>query len=200
MLATCFARLQGREIWSNHGRWVEEHGSTLADDVRLRLERCERLFPGSGEGQTTRPPGEAQIRPVIQRRGRNQETVVVLPVMLEHGPMRAWDEEQLAQFQKRLFSGSPPQAASPGLLRRFFSVRGEDNSRSVGVGLLTASGGDVLLLDLMKMVAVWSITSEWSPLSRAKTQGTRACALTMGVCFPVRFHADILNDDSPTLW
>ena len=44
-----FARLQGREIWSEHSQWISENKGYLADDVRTRLERAERLNMSSDE-------------------------------------------------------------------------------------------------------------------------------------------------------
>ncbi len=142
-----FAQLQGREIWSNHGRWVEEHGSSLAEDVRMRLERCERL---------SRDPENAKQHDRTERltysRSLNAAvepgTVVVLPVMLQHGPMRDWDDSQLAEFRSGCFRLAAPSSLS-GAPQAVFSVRRPSDPRSVGVGLLAAPGGDLGLLDLM---------------------------------------------------
>ena len=142
-----FARLQGREIWSNHGRWVEEHGSSLAHDVRSRLERCERL---------SRDPAEIKEQDHQERlryartftAAVEPGTVLVLPVMLEHGPMRAWDDEQLAQFRSGCFRLAAPSSLT-GAPQAVFSVRRDGNPRTVGVGLLAAPGEDDRLLDLM---------------------------------------------------
>ncbi len=142
-----FAHLQGREIWSHHGRWVEEHGSTLADDVRSRLERCERLSRDPAE--VKEQDHEERLRYVRTFSGAVEPgTVVVLPVMLEHGPMRAWEDGQLAQFRSGCFRLAAPSSLT-GAPQAVFSVRHHDESRSVGIGLLTAPGGDFRLLDLM---------------------------------------------------
>lgn len=142
-----FARLQGREIWSNHGRWVEEHGSSLAEDVRLRLERCERL---------SQDPDRAQQDDRADRLAYTQSlrlavepgTVVALPVMLRHGPMRDWDDRQLAQFRSGCFRLAAPSSLT-GTPEAVFSVRRDSDPRSVGVGLLAAPGGEFRLLELM---------------------------------------------------
>ena len=142
-----FARLQGREIWSNHGRWVEEHGSSLAHDVQSRLERCERL---------SRDPAEVKEQDHQERlryartftAAVEPGTVVVLPVMLEHGPMRVWDDDQLASFRSGCFRLAAPSSLT-GAPQAVFSVRHDGDPRSVGIGLLAASGGELRLLELM---------------------------------------------------
>lgn len=142
-----FARLQGREIWSNHGGWVEDNGSSLAEDVQTRLERCERL---------SRDPESSQQHDRAERLSYTQSlraavepgTVVVLPVMLQHGPMRAWDARQLTEFRSGCFRLAAPASLS-GAPQAVFSVRRQSETRSVGVGLLTAPGGDLRLLELM---------------------------------------------------
>ena len=142
-----FARLQGREIWSNHGHWVEEHGSSLAEDVRMRLERCERL---SRDPDSTKQHDNTERLAYTRSLSAAVEpgTVVVLSVMLRHGPMRDWDDRQLAEFRSECFRLAAPASLS-GAPQAVFSVRRQSNPRSVGVGLLTAPGGDLGLLGLM---------------------------------------------------
>lgn len=145
-----FARLQGREIWSNHGRWVKEHGSSLADDVRLRLERCERV---SQDSETAKQRDRAGRHSYTQslRAAVEPGTVVVLPVILQHGPMREWDGRQMAEFRSECFRLAAPASLS-GAPQAVFSVRRQSDPRSVGVGLLTAPGGDLSLLELMALL------------------------------------------------
>ena len=142
-----FARLQGREIWSNHGRWVEEHGSFLAEDVRSRLERCERL---SRDSESTKQQDRAERLAYTRSLSAAVEpgTVVVLPVMLRHGPMRDWDAQQLAEFRGECFRLAAPSSLT-GAPQSVLSIRRQGDPRSVGIGLLTAPGGDLGLLDLM---------------------------------------------------
>ena len=142
-----FARLQGREIWSNHGRWVQEHGSSLAVDVRMRLERCERL---SRDPESAKEHDQAKRHRYTQslRAAVEPGTVVVLPVMLRHGPMREWDDRRLAEFRSECFRLAAPASLS-GAPQAVFSVRRPRGPRSVGVGLLAAPRGDLRLLELM---------------------------------------------------
>ncbi len=145
-----FARLQGREIWSNHGPWVAEHGSSLAEDVRMRLERCERLsqdpYRAQQDDRAERLVYTRSLRVAVE-----PGTAVVLPVMLRHGPMRDWDDRQLAQFRGECFRLAAPSSLA-GVPQAVFSVRRYGDPRSVGVGLLTAPGDELRLLDLMTML------------------------------------------------
>ncbi|WP_419846622.1 amidase family protein [Candidatus Poriferisocius sp.] len=145
-----FARLQGREIWSNHGPWVAEHGSSLAEDVRMRLERCERFSQDPDRAQQNdRAERLAYTRSL--RVAVEPGTVVVLPVMLRHGPMRDWDDRQLAQFRSECFRLAAPSSLT-GAPQAVFSVHRDGDPRSVGVGLLAAPGGEFRLLEVMAML------------------------------------------------
>ncbi len=142
-----FARIQGREIWSNHGRWVEEHDSFLAGDVRMRLERCERL---SRDAESAKQHDRTERLAYTRSLNAAVEpgTVVVLPVMLRHGPMRRWDDQQLAEFRGECFRLAAPSSLT-GDPQAVFSVHRQSDPRSVGIGLITAPGGDLRLLELM---------------------------------------------------
>ena len=145
-----FARLQGREIWSNHGHWVKQHGSSLAGDVRMRLERCERLSQDPDRAQqddrTERLVYTRSLRLAVE-----PGTVVALPVMLRHGPMRDWNNQQLAQFRSECFRLAAPSSLA-GAPQAVFSVRRDGYPRSVGVGLLASPGDELRLLELMTML------------------------------------------------
>lgn len=145
-----FARLQGREIWSNHGPWVAEHGSSLAEDVRMRLERCERLSQDPDRAQQD-DRAERLMYTRSLRVAVEPGMVVVLPVMLRHGPMRDWDDRQLAQFRGECFRLAAPSSLT-GAPQAVFSVRRDGDPRSVGVGLLAAPGDEFRLLELMTML------------------------------------------------
>ncbi|WP_420638647.1 amidase family protein [Candidatus Poriferisocius sp.] len=149
-VADLFARLQGREIWSNHGAWVEEHWHVLATDVRSRLERCRRLSRDS-------PNFKKEDREEWRRYRRlfrgvvAQGTVVVLPILPGHGPMRDWDDQRLAEFRSGCFRLTAPSSLT-GAPQAVFSTPHDGDQRSIGVGLLTASGGDFSLLELMTLL------------------------------------------------
>ena len=92
------ARVQGREVWAEHGTWIKANTDALTADVQWRVGRCEQL---------------AQARPeVLSADARAREVYVddlaaltggdllVLPVVPEHGPLRAWDADQLRSWRR----------------------------------------------------------------------------------------------------
>ena len=143
-----FARLQGREIWSNHADWIDAHGQDLADDVKGRLDRCRGL--AQDPPQTKTEDREERLR--YRRDFLNcvpSGTVVLLPVMPEYGPKRVWDDEELVNFRRGCFRLAAPSSFT-GAPQAVLSVRSEQEGRSIGIGLLTARGDDHVLLDLME--------------------------------------------------
>ncbi len=145
-----FARLQGREIWSNHAAWIAAHGEALAKDVKGRLDRCKSL---AQDPPTTKSEDREERLRYQQEFGDRvpSGTVVVLPVMPEYGPTRAWDDDKLIAFRGGCFRLTAPSSFT-GAPQAVFSVRSEHERRSIGIGLLTARGGDHLLLDLMEQL------------------------------------------------
>jgi len=145
-----FARLQGREIWDHHSEWVEANGHALADDVRLRLERCKQL---------SRDPHAVRLADLAGRREFSDRlseavpsgAVVVLPILPRRGPERVWTARELVEFRTECFRLTAP-ASLAGAPQAIWSVEGEAR-RSVGIGLLTAPGDDTLLLDVMALLS-----------------------------------------------
>ncbi|MFV2039019.1 MAG: hypothetical protein ACC660_02130, partial [Acidimicrobiales bacterium] len=125
---------------------VEEHAGALAGDVRKRLERAKLVSQDSDEVRS----GDAAGRNEFERRFHElvpPGTVVVLPVLPGHGPNRAWTEQKFVEFRTACFRLAAP-ASLTGAPQAVWSVHGAEG-RSVGIGLLTAPGGDNVLLDLM---------------------------------------------------
>jgi len=142
-----FARIQSREIWDSHGPWVTAHGRALADDVRTRLKRCEGLAQDPESVKTADLDARQAYRAEIEG-AVLQGTVVVLPVVPERGPKISWDDQKLVDFRAACFRLSAPSSLS-GAPQAVLSVPGNAANNSIGIGLLTAAGGDHLLLDLM---------------------------------------------------
>jgi amidase len=145
-----FARLQSREIWATHSDWVLAHGADLADDVKTRLDRCELLSQDSPELIEADHQAYLTYRQELQERIPSG-TVVVLPVVPEHGPRISWDDQALIDFRGACFRLSAPSSLS-GAPQAVISVPSESSSRSIGIGLLTAPGDDRVLLDLLTSI------------------------------------------------
>jgi amidase len=144
------ARLQSREIWELHPEWVEANAGALADDVRRRLERCRQLSQDPDEVRradwTMRQGFRDRFREAVQ-----PGTIVMLPILPEHGPKRTWSAEELVEFRTGCFRLTAP-ASLTGAPQAVWSVVGAAG-RSVGIGLLTAPGDDRALLDLMSRLS-----------------------------------------------
>ena len=144
------ARLQSREIWELHAEWVEANAGALADDVRRRLERCRQMSQDPDRVQladrTTRQEFRDRFREAVQ-----PGTIVMLPILPDHGPKRTWSAEELADFRTGCVRLTAP-ASLTGAPQAVWSVRGAAE-RSVGIGLLTAPGDDRALLDVMSRLS-----------------------------------------------
>ncbi len=142
-----FARLQGREIWEHHGDWVDDNFGVLDDDVRARLERC-RFWSLDSERQQ-----DADLEFMREFRRQFAEvvepgTVVVLPVVPEHGPKRTWTHQQSVEFRAGCLRLTAP-AGMVGAPQVVWNTR-VPLGRHIGIGLMTAPHGDHLLLNLLK--------------------------------------------------
>lgn len=136
-----FARVQGREIWWEHGAWVDANSTRLAPDVQARLARCRAL---SSEPQAVI---EADLQAREQYRLRVAELlgdggVLVLPILHERGPLRTWTDEALLAFRLECFRLTAPSSLA-GLPQ---AVLPRDAGTSVG--LLGPARSDRLLLEL----------------------------------------------------
>jgi amidase len=145
-LGDVFARLQGREIWDQHGAWVEDNSGFLDDDVRARLERCKSLSSDSERRQNTDLGTRHEFRRQFAE-AVAPGTVVVLPVVPSHGPKIMWTARELAEFRTGCFRLTA-LAGMVGAPQVVWSTRAE-TGRHVGIGLLTAPHGDHLLLELL---------------------------------------------------
>src|SRR5262249_31120009 len=93
-----FARLQGREIWSEHSQWISENKSYLADDVRARLERAERLSMSSDEEKAKDKAAREKYRKDFQGL-YNASSILVLPVLTGLAPLRTSSADELLEFR-----------------------------------------------------------------------------------------------------
>jgi len=148
-----FARVQGREIWDLHGEWVEKNSQFLDDDVCTRLKQCKLLSLDSESNRL------ADLEIVKEYRRRfidviEPGTVVVTPVVPRHGPQRSWGRQEMSEFRSGCFRLTAPAGLAGAPQATWSTTTG--NGRRLGVGLLTAPGGDHLLLSLLERLSGWS--------------------------------------------
>jgi amidase len=108
-VADLFARVQGREIWREHGAWAAAELEHLAPDVQARLRRCEALSRDSAAAiRADVEARDAYRRDVVELLGA--DTVLALPVLPRRGPLRAWDADELGAFRAACFRLTAPSS------------------------------------------------------------------------------------------
>src|SRR5215469_5043562 len=139
-----FSRLQGREIWSEHSQWISDNKRYLADDVRTRLERAERLSMSSDEEKAEDKAARAKYRKDFQR-FYNASSILVLPVLTDLAPLRTSSADELLEFRTKSFQLTAPSSFT-GCPQLVVPVRNESASKVIGVGLLGQHNNEATLL------------------------------------------------------
>ena len=143
-IGNLFARLQGREIWSEHSQWISENKSYLADDVRARLERAERLSTSSDEEKAEDKAAREKYRKDFQG-FYNASSILVLPVLTDLAPLRTSSADELLEFRTKSFQLTAPSSFT-GCPQLVVPVRNESASKVIGVGLLGQHNNEATLL------------------------------------------------------
>lgn len=139
-----FARLQGREIWSEHSQWISENKGYLADDVRTRLERAERLSMSSDEEKAADKAVREKYRIDFQR-FYSASSVLVLPVLTDLAPLRTSSADELLKFRTKSFQLTAPSSLT-GCPQLVVPVRNESAGKVIGIGLLGQHDNEATLL------------------------------------------------------
>jgi amidase len=105
------ARVQGREIWADHGPWIAEHRDALSDDVQMRLRRCEALSADPFEVIEADLAARERYRRTV-RALVGDDGLLVAPVRPERGPRRDWGDERLRTFRTEAFRLTAPSSLS----------------------------------------------------------------------------------------
>lgn len=151
------ARVQGREIWSEHADWVRANVGALAPDVQARLRRCETLAADPAVVVRTdlaeREAYASRLADLLA-----DSAVMVLPVLPRRGPLVAWSDEDLLRFRRDLFRltapaslGRAPQVVFPCrhgetvFAGSVLGPIGRDEALVEIVGALARGGARVLL-------------------------------------------------------
>lgn len=144
-VADTLARIQGREIWANHSEWIELNSRHLAEDVRIRLERCHQLSLSSADDKLaddeTRKKYSADLQALL-----GQNRVVVMPVMPSLTPRLSSTAEEQKDFRLETFRWVAP-ASLCGTPQVVIPVQRNASGRIAGASLLGARGSDYMLLD-----------------------------------------------------
>lgn len=139
-----FARLQGREIWSEHSQWISENKRYLADDVRARLERAERLSMSSDKEKAEDKALREKYRKDFHG-FYNASSILVLPVLTDLAPLRTTSADELLEFRTKSFQLTAPSSLT-GCPQLVVPARNESASKVIGVGLLGQHNNEATLL------------------------------------------------------
>jgi amidase len=143
-VGSLFARIQGREIWANHGEWVSSNIEHLAGEVQTRLRVCESRAsdPDEVQEQDRRlcDAYRSELHDLIQ-----PGTVAILPIRPRRGPLRAWSAEQLGEFRAECFRLMAPSSLS-GLPQ--MAVPTTWGGEYVSLGIIGAANSDEMLIEL----------------------------------------------------
>lgn len=143
-----FTRLQSREIWTQHSRWVEENKLFLASDVQLRLERCKLLSSDSGEFQAT----DKELRENLERSVKcllGDDAILLIPAGPGGAPELSWDDASLAEFRRNCIRLTALSSLSglPQLVFGQASAR-ESDSDQIPMSVIGPYGSDRSLINL----------------------------------------------------
>ena len=97
-----FARIQGREIWKQHGSWISANLSYLAADVQTRLRRCEALSADPSDLINQDLAARAAYRTRVHHL-LGSDAILLMPVVPQRGPLKAWTDDQLLAYRLECF-------------------------------------------------------------------------------------------------
>ena len=143
--AELFARVQGREVWAEHGEWAAPNLDAFLPEVRGRLERCRVWAADPDDVVAADAVRWARLqRAFAQLVGPG--TCVVLPVLHDLPPRRDATDDDLLAFRAACFRLTAP-ASLVGAPQVVLPVHHQRSGRTFGVGLVGAPGTDRSLLE-----------------------------------------------------
>jgi amidase len=148
--AEVFGRLQGREVWRTHARWVSENGTALAADVRARLNRAQALSASPFAEQQADERARQDYRADYGRFAA-PGAVVVVPVMRGFPPLRTAGPGDLQAFRAETipFTAASSMTGCPQVV---VPVRLVPGGQRFGAGIIAPVGGEATLLHLATLI------------------------------------------------
>jgi amidase len=142
-----FRRLQPREIWAEHGAWIESHKPRFGPEIaeRFALAKSVSATP-EGDDQEFRARVAAHLDRVLGLDG-----VLLIPTAGTIAPRLDMSKEELAQFRDRTLSLT--SIAGLGRLPQVQMPAGKVDGAAVGLSLIGPRGSDRALLALAEKVA-----------------------------------------------
>lgn len=142
-----FRRLQPREIWAEHGSWVEACRPVFGPEIAERFNLAKSVAQTSpGDDQEFRAKVAAHLESVLRLDG-----VLVIPTCGAIAPKLDASTEELAHFRDRTLSLT--SIAGLGKLPQVQIPAGFVDEAAIGLSLIGPRGSDRALLALAEMVA-----------------------------------------------
>jgi amidase len=142
-----FRRLQPREIWAEHGSWVEACRPSFGPEIAERFTLAKSVAQQSpGDDQEFRAKAAALLETMLGHDG-----VLVIPTAGAIAPKLDASADELAQFRDRTLSLTA--IAGLGRLPQVQIPAGLVDGAAVGLSLIAPRGSDRALLALAERVA-----------------------------------------------
>lgn len=148
--AELFTRIQSRDIWEAHGKWVEENHDFIDKEVLSRLNNCKKIYSESSKediknDHSKRLNLRAKLLSIME-----YDNVIALPSIPALPPLLSASSNQLRSFRKnclRLCSISS-LSGTPQIIIPSYSER-TDNI--YGIGFISAPLNDGKLIRLLSI-------------------------------------------------
>jgi amidase len=138
----CFRTIQGREIWTIYGKWVEAHNPRLGPGIRERMAYAATISESAADAAREMfSAARAEIRARIQ-----PGTIAALPSAPCIAPKIDAPPEELDAFRSRAMALT--SIAGIGGLPQITIPIGTLDGRPIGLSLIGWAGADESLLDL----------------------------------------------------
>jgi amidase len=143
-----FRRLQPREIWAEHGAWIESRRPRFGPEIAERFALAKSVFATpEGDDQDFRARVSAHLDRVLGLHG-----VVLTPTAGTIAPRLDMSKDDLAQFRDRTLTLT--SIAGLGRLPQVQLPAGKVDGAAVGLSLIGPRGSDRALLALAEKIAL----------------------------------------------
>ncbi len=140
-----FRTLQGAEIWSEHGQWIEKETPVFAPDIQIRLEWCATI---SADDVAVAKQQRKNFTDWIQK--ALKDAILIMPTTPGLSPLFETDVDELAAYRNQLMDMTAI-AGLAGLPQLHLPVC-ELNGAPCGLSLVGPQGSDLALIAFAKTV------------------------------------------------
>lgn len=144
LASDAFRVLQGREIWNEHGEWIQEHKPVFADDIHQRFEICSKL---TSDQEQKAKEQQAIVQSKINALLREYDAIL-FPTTPGPAPYLNTASQDLVQYRNKLL-GMTALAGLCGLPQLHVPIQSSLNAHC-GFSLIAAKHQDLFLLDVVQ--------------------------------------------------